>query len=94
KLLREDSKYLYFKADTPGFTHFAITGNTIEKPTADTKPAAETSEPEEKNTTVNETKKEQNSQQGTGKDKVTSIPGFEGLCVVACLITLFLHKKK
>ena len=31
KLLREDSKYLYFKADTPGFTHFAITGNTIEK---------------------------------------------------------------
>ena len=94
KLLKEDSKYLYFTADTPGFTHFAITGKTIEKPTADTKPAAETSELEEKNTTVNETEKEQNSQQGTGKDKVTSIPGFEGLCVVACLITLFLHKKK
>jgi len=94
KLLREDNKYLYFTADTPGFTHFAITGKAAEKPTADKKPAADTSELEEENTTVNGTEKEDNSQQGTGKDKITSIPGFEGLCVVACLITLFLHKKK
>ena len=30
-LLREDNKYLYFTAETPGFSFFAITGKAVEK---------------------------------------------------------------
>ena len=30
-LLREDNKYLYFTAKTPGFSFFAITGKPVEK---------------------------------------------------------------
>ena len=30
-LLREDDKYLYFTAETPGFSFFAITGKPVEK---------------------------------------------------------------
>ena len=30
-LLREDDKYLYFTAQTPGFSFFAITGKPVEK---------------------------------------------------------------
>ena len=32
-LLREDDKYLYFTAETPGFSPFAITGKTTAKET-------------------------------------------------------------
>ncbi|RPJ70615.1 MAG: PGF-pre-PGF domain-containing protein, partial [Alphaproteobacteria bacterium] len=94
KLLKEDSKYLYLTAETPGFSFFAITGNAVEKESvAEAKPATNTSEPEQ-NSTASETEQEQNPDQETGKGKVTSIPGFEAIYVVACLITVFLHKRK
>ncbi|RXA17230.1 PGF-pre-PGF domain-containing protein, partial [Methanosarcina sp. MSH10X1] len=93
KLLKEDSKYLYFTAETPGFTHFAVTGKSVEKTSAETN-TDDTQDLEQNNTTVADTEQKQSTEQGTGKGKISSIPGFEGLYVVVCLITVFLYKRK
>ena len=51
KLLSEDDKYLYFTAETPEFSFFAITGKAVEKEkVAEIKPETDTSKPEQNNT--------------------------------------------
>ncbi|MGB9938623.1 NosD domain-containing protein [Methanosarcina sp.] len=95
KMLKEDSKYLYFTAETPGFSFFGITGNAVEKESVvEAKPVTNTSELEQNITTVSETEQDENPDQKTGKESLTSIPGFEVIYVVACLITVFLHRRK
>jgi len=92
KLLKEDSKYLYFTAETPGFSFFAITGKAVEK-VAEAKPSTDTSKLDQ-NSTASEMEPEQKTEQEEGKNKTTSIPGFEALYVVACLVMIFLHRRK
>jgi hypothetical protein len=95
KLLNEDNKYLYFTAETPEFSFFAITGKAVEKENvAETKPATSTSELQQNSTTVSKTEQEQKTEKETGKGKATSIPGFEAVYVVACLLMVFRHKRK
>ncbi|HWQ48456.1 MAG TPA: PGF-pre-PGF domain-containing protein [Methanosarcina sp.] len=94
KLLKEDDKYLYFTAETPGFSFFAITGKAIEKEkVAETKPSTDTSKLE-KNNTASETETEQKTEQETGKDKTTSIPGFEILYAIVSFLIAFSNKKR
>jgi hypothetical protein len=87
--LKEDNKYLYFTAKTPGFSPFAIKGestvkeagnitapkNNTQQSREDTTPQAEQKTPTEKNT---ENKK---------------IPGFETVYGITSLLILFLYKK-
>ncbi|MGB9938963.1 PGF-pre-PGF domain-containing protein [Methanosarcina sp.] len=88
KLLKEDDKYLYFTAETPEFSFFAITGKAGEKEAGvETKPETDTQDPGQ-NITASETKQE------TGTGKIPSTPGFEAVYFVACLLTVFLHKRK
>jgi len=98
KLLKEDNKYLYFTAETPGFSFFAITGKAVEKEkVAETKPSTNTSKLEKNNTAAEnktEQKTEQKAEQEAGKSKISSIPGFEALYVVVCLFMVLLHKRK
>ena len=48
KLLCEDNKYLYFTAETPEFSFFAITGKAVEnEKVTETKPATDTSKLEQ-----------------------------------------------
>jgi hypothetical protein len=94
KLLKEDGKYLYFTAETPEFSFFAITGKAGEKETVtEIKPETDTSKSEQ-NDVKSEVEKEQKTEQNTSQGKTTSIPGFEIVYVVACLLTLFLYKRK
>ncbi len=94
KCIKEDNKYLYFTAETPGFSFFAITGKATEKEkVSETKPSTDTSKPQ-KNSTVLENGSEQKTKQETGKNKITSIPGFETFYAIVCLITVFLHKRR
>ena len=95
KLLCEDNKYLYFTAETPEFSFFAITGKAVEnEKVTETKPATDTSKLEQNGTIVSKTEQEQKSEQETGKGKATSIPGFGMVCGIVCLITVFLHKRR
>ncbi|WP_292388590.1 S-layer protein domain-containing protein [Methanosarcina sp. UBA5] len=88
KLLCEDNKYLYFTAETPKFSSFAITGRPVEKEkVAETNPAADAQNPE-KNSSVPEVGKEPEQR------NLTSIQGFGIVCGIVCLIIVFLHKRK
>jgi PGF-pre-PGF domain-containing protein len=94
KLLKEDNKYMYFTAETPEFSFFAITGKAVEKEkVAQTKHATETSELVQNNT-VAKTGQEPKSGQETEKGKATSVPGFEAVYVIASLLTVIRHKRK
>ena len=93
KQLKEDNKYLYFTAETPGFSFFAITGEAVEKETVtEKKPETDTSKIGQ-NKTASETEQGSKSKQETG-DKTASIPGFEVVYLIACLLMVFLYKKK
>ena len=87
-LLREDEKYLYFKAETPGFSFFTITGKPVEKEAVtEVKPDPETQAIKQNNTASEIEPK-------TGPEKVTKSPGFGMISGIACLLTVFLHKRK
>ncbi len=86
-LLREDNRYLYFTAETPGFSFFAITGKTVEKESgAKVKPETNTQAIEQNNTT-SEAEPKTGAEQEPEKEKITSIPGFEMIFGIVCLIT-------
>ena len=86
-LLRDDDKYLYFTAKTPGFSFFAITGKPVEKESVtEVKPDTETQAIKQNNTASEVESK-------TGQEKVTKSPGFGTISGIVCLLTVFLHKK-
>ncbi len=105
-LLSEDSKYLYFTAQTPGFSPFAITGNTIAKETVTkTQPAADTKiQPGAKTENIlqssavsetvqgSEQKSEPNSRQKSENGKSSNLPIFGMICLIALLLVAFLFK--
>jgi PGF-pre-PGF domain-containing protein len=94
KLLKEDGKYLYFTAETPEFSFFAITGKAAEKEiVTEIKPETGTSKTEQ-NDVKSEVEKEQKTEQNTSQGKTSSIPGFETVYVVACLLMVFLYRRK
>ncbi|HET8687122.1 MAG TPA: PGF-pre-PGF domain-containing protein, partial [Methanosarcina sp.] len=94
KLLNEDNKYLYFTAETPEFSFFAITGKAVEKEkVTELKPETTTSKPEQ-NKVASDIEQDPKSGQETEKGKATSVPGFEAVYVVAGLLTVLRHKRK
>lgn len=90
-LLREDNKYLYLTAKTPGFSPFAITGKlTTKENTVEILPKPETENPEN-NTGNIATNVEHTPEQ---KEKATCIPGFETIYCTIGLLIVFLFKKR
>ena len=94
-LLREDNRYLYFTAKTSGFSFFAITGKPAETESGAKVKSETTTQPTEKdNKTTAEAEQKTGAEQEPEKGKITSIPGFEMIFGIACLITVFIHKRK
>ena len=102
-LLSEDDKYVYFTAETPGFSPFTITGEMTAseavQPATRTKtqPASvnETQTNQHGSTLANveQTTEQKQSSNTSGKGN-TSIPGFETVCGIVSLLAVFLHKRK
>jgi PGF-pre-PGF domain-containing protein len=92
-LLSEDDNYLYFTAQTPGFSPFAITG----KITATVQPAVDKTQTENNSgsTAANteQTPQELESPSPSQKQS-TSTPGFELISGIAGLLAVFLYRRK
>jgi PGF-pre-PGF domain-containing protein len=104
-LSSEDDKYMYFAAETPGFSPFAITGKMTASGTGIQPTTGNKTQP----VSVNETQtkpntgntpanveltpgqKENPSSSGTGS---TKMPGFDMVIVIGSLLVVFLHKRK
>jgi PGF-pre-PGF domain-containing protein len=95
-LLSGDDKHLYFKAETPGFSPFAITGKIIEKENViEIMPESSPQDSEQNTSTESEV---ENITQKSGKIESqqddASTPGFEIAMGMVCLAGVFLHKRK
>ncbi|MGA9187947.1 MAG: PGF-pre-PGF domain-containing protein, partial [Methanosarcina sp.] len=93
-LLREDNRYLYFTAKTSGFSFFAITGKPVETESGAKVRPETTTQPLEQDKTTAEAEPKTGAEQEPEKGKITSIPGFEMIFGIACLLMVFLHKRK
>ncbi len=95
-LSEEDDRFLYFTAQTPGFSFFAITGKNEEEETAVTdsppgpQPGSKANDLNGENTDVIN---RSNVEQALEKRASARSPGFETVYGVISLLALFLYKK-
>jgi PGF-pre-PGF domain-containing protein len=88
-LLKEDEKFIYFTADIPGFSFFAITRKTNHTPVKTEAGITIISD--------NQAIKEPNSRNKgleNNPNESSSTPGFEIVYGMACLLSVFLYRKK
>ena len=90
-LSREDSKYLYFIADVPGFSFFAITG----RPCASLEEAVTEIEPGNKlgNSDYNTGNTGSKAGNESNENENKGIPGFEMVCGIIGLLGVFLYRR-
>lgn len=92
-LTGEDDKFLYFTSEVPGFSFFAITGETktlSEENIAGIEPEQEIRSIEGEDIEI----KGAEGGQSSGQEKNTSAPGFEISCGIACILVVSLYKRK
>jgi PGF-CTERM motif len=94
----EDDEYLYFTAETPGFSPFAITGKTAANETLTETQSQPNTQVLKQSNVSNATNVEQTPEQtqnpNASGEKSTKTPGFEAVFGIVCLLAVFLHKKK
>jgi PGF-pre-PGF domain-containing protein len=101
-LLNEDDNFLYFKAKTPGFSPFAITGKitatgTTVQPAAGNKTpsAMDNSQNNTGNKTVNTDQiHERTKSINTSRKEGTKTPDFEISSGIICLLSVILYMKR
>ncbi len=91
----EDDKYLYFKAEAPGFSPFAITGEGIEKDSVtEIKPEADIKRDNGRTVGNMEQTEESRENTSTSEKKIMSTFGFEITYGIACLFVTSLYRRK
>ena len=94
----EDGEYLYFTAETPGFSPFAITGKTAVNKTVNGIKPDPNSQGLKQSNVSNATNVEQTPEQtqnpNTSEEESTKTPGFDAVFGIVCLLAVFLHKRK
>jgi PGF-pre-PGF domain-containing protein len=96
-LLSEDDKYLYFTAQTPGFSPFAIAGKRTATGTeiqSITETKAQPAAVNETQTKTNTGTTAANTQQSPEKKESASTLGFEIVCGIISLLVVVLYKRK
>jgi len=91
-LLKEDSKFLYFTANVPGFTSFVITGKAKSTSENVTKVEPKSGIPSIKKDSTKDI--ESKIAQNLKKGESTKAPGFEIVYGMACLLAHYLYKRK
>lgn len=94
-LLKEDSKYLYFTADVPGYTFFAITGKenaSTEKTVIETEADKPANEPINSDDLPGDAGLEPAPE--SDKKENTAMPGFEIVCGIVSLSAAFMYRRK
>jgi PGF-pre-PGF domain-containing protein len=94
-LLSEDEKCLYLKAEAPGFSPFAITGQTTAKENViEILPESNTEDLEQNNgITGSEVEKPEGTENtNTPQEEKVSVPGFEIIYCIIGLLGVFLYK--
>jgi len=88
----EDDEFLYFTAEVPGFSFFAITGTSKgtsgENATIDLEQETRSIDGEAVKGT------EQEAEQNSEQEGSTGAPGFEIIYGIACMLAVFLYKRK
>jgi PGF-pre-PGF domain-containing protein/uncharacterized repeat protein (TIGR01451 family) len=93
-LLKEDSKYLYFTADVPGYSFFAITGKSNASGGSVTEIKPDEPEYVEENTGNNNVKPETTDEENTGESgSKFGILSLIAFLLIACLAVVFLYFK-
>ena len=99
----EDDKYLYFTSKTPGFSPFAITGKSTATETAiqpaagnKTQPAVNDTQNKPDGSTVANADQtdEKKDNTSTPTKESQSTPGFEIVCGITGMLTVFLYRRK
>jgi len=89
-LINEDNKYVYFTAQTPGFSQFAITGKkTVKGTSTEIQPKSIIEDIIENNGST-----ATGIEQGNDPKESTSTPDFEIIYGIACMFGAFLYRRE
>ena len=84
----DDEKYMYFTAETPGFSPFAITGKSTKEAVTEILSEPGTQDPEQKENTKAEV------EETPGQKEKTGMPGFEIIYCIIGLFGVFLYRRR
>lgn len=93
KKSEEDDKYLYFAAQTPGFSPFAITGKAITSGTVN-EAQSQNGTPKIEQNMANNTSNIEQTQKTGSSGKGSKAPGFEVFIGIISLFAGVIYKRK
>ncbi len=92
-LLKEDSKFLYFTADVPGYSFFAVTGKSYSFP-AETLTVTYPENDSDSSRDITEITGLEVDSKIDKKNEDTIVPSFEIIYGIACMFGVFIYRRR